>query len=121
MTATLPDALVAPTLEQQMAEGWLLADVEGTGLLQIQRSQNSIATFTTDALAVEYVRGRAAAGSGPHVAAYRLHADGVQRRRFIRDVFLRHGFTIKPGCDDLKPYVYAAALALLKAAGVSHV
>jgi hypothetical protein len=31
----------------------------------------------------------------------------------IREVFMAHGFTIKPGCDDLKPYVYAAARALL--------
>lgn len=31
----------------------------------------------------------------------------------IRQVFLDHGFTTKPGCDDLKPYVYAAARALL--------
>jgi hypothetical protein len=31
----------------------------------------------------------------------------------IREVFLANGFTIKPGCDDLKPYVYAAARALL--------
>lgn len=31
----------------------------------------------------------------------------------IRDVFLRNGFTIKDGRDDLKPYVYAAARELL--------
>lgn len=31
----------------------------------------------------------------------------------IRDVFLRNGFTIKEGQDDLKPYVYAAARELL--------
>lgn len=31
----------------------------------------------------------------------------------IRDVFLSHGFKIKDGCDDLKPYVYEAARALL--------
>ena len=31
----------------------------------------------------------------------------------IRAVFLANGFTIKPGCDDLKPYVYKAARALL--------
>ena len=31
----------------------------------------------------------------------------------IKAVFLANGFTIKPGCDDLKPYVYAAARALL--------
>lgn len=34
----------------------------------------------------------------------------------IRSVFLAHGFTIKPGCDDLKPYVYAAGRALVKLA-----
>ena len=31
----------------------------------------------------------------------------------IKAVFLANGFTIKPGCDDLKPYVYKAARALL--------
>jgi hypothetical protein len=31
----------------------------------------------------------------------------------IRAVFLAHGFTIKPGCDDLKPYVYEAARAAI--------
>lgn len=37
-------------------------------------------------------------------------------RDVIRDVFLRHGFTVKEGQDDLKPYVYEAAEALLAAA-----
>lgn len=31
----------------------------------------------------------------------------------IRDLFLRNGFTIKEGQDDLKPYVYAAARELI--------
>jgi hypothetical protein len=31
----------------------------------------------------------------------------------IREVFLKAGFTIKPGQDDLKPYVFEAARALL--------
>lgn len=31
----------------------------------------------------------------------------------IREVFLANGFTIKPGQDDLKPYVYEAARDLL--------
>jgi hypothetical protein len=31
----------------------------------------------------------------------------------IREIFMRHGFTIKNGQDDLKPYVYAAARAIL--------
>jgi hypothetical protein len=31
----------------------------------------------------------------------------------IRAVFMSNGFTIKEGCTDLKPYVYAAARALL--------
>jgi len=34
----------------------------------------------------------------------------------IKDVFLANGFSIKPGCDDLQPYVYAAARALLERA-----
>lgn len=32
----------------------------------------------------------------------------------IRAIFLAHGFTIKPGNDDLKPYVYEAARAIEK-------
>lgn len=34
----------------------------------------------------------------------------------IRAVFLAHGFTIKDGMTDLKPYVYAAARAIVRAA-----
>lgn len=34
----------------------------------------------------------------------------------IRDVFLRNGFTIKEGCDDLKDYVFNAAFELLSVA-----
>lgn len=33
----------------------------------------------------------------------------------IREIFMAHGFTIKEGQTDLKPYVYAAARALLSA------
>ena len=40
-------------------------------------------------------------------------------RETIRNVFLANGFTIKPGHDDLKPYVYDAAEMLLKLARVS--
>jgi hypothetical protein len=36
----------------------------------------------------------------------------------IREIFLANGFTIKEGLTDLKPYVYAAARALLDAAPV---
>jgi hypothetical protein len=32
----------------------------------------------------------------------------------IREVFLRNGFTIKEGQTDLKPYVYAAAVDLIR-------
>lgn len=35
----------------------------------------------------------------------------------IRDVMLANGFTIKDGCDDLKPYVYQAARELLRRYG----
>ena len=37
----------------------------------------------------------------------------------IRDVFLSHGFTVKEGQTDLKPYVYGAAYALLDRAAQS--
>ena len=34
----------------------------------------------------------------------------------VREIFMAHGFTIKEGQGDLKPYVYAAANALVEAA-----
>lgn len=45
-------------------------------------------------------------------------AQGVvmPERAVIREVFMRNGFTIKEGQDDLKPYVYAAAEELLRLA-----
>jgi hypothetical protein len=45
-----------------------------------------------------------------------MTGDQVQRKELIRDVFLRNGFTIKPGQDDLKDYVFAAANELLSIA-----
>ena len=33
----------------------------------------------------------------------------------IRNILLSHGYTIKPGHDDLMPYVYEAAEALIAA------
>lgn len=40
------------------------------------------------------------------------HTPGLPRH-VVRDIFLAAGFTIKPGQTDLKPYVYAAADALI--------
>lgn len=37
----------------------------------------------------------------------------------IRAIFLANGFTIKPGCDDLKEYVYNAARAIEAAHGIT--
>ena len=37
----------------------------------------------------------------------------AQLKDRIREVFLAHGFTIKEGQTDLKPYVYDAAYALI--------
>lgn len=37
-----------------------------------------------------------------------------ERRATIRRIFMAHGFTIKEGQTDLKPYVYEAAEALLR-------
>lgn len=34
-------------------------------------------------------------------------------RTVIREIFIANGFTLKPGCDDLKPYVYSAAQAII--------
>lgn len=36
-------------------------------------------------------------------------------RAKIREILLAHGFTIKDGLDDLKPYVYEAVEAVLEA------
>lgn len=41
-------------------------------------------------------------------------------RTQIREIFLRNGFSIKPGCDDLKSYVYVAAEELLNLAEVER-
>lgn len=38
----------------------------------------------------------------------------------IRGIFMRNGFTVKEGCEDLKDYVYAAAYDLLKAQEERH-
>ena len=38
----------------------------------------------------------------------------------IRDIFMAHGFTIKEGQTDLKPYVYDAARALLASERVAR-
>lgn len=38
----------------------------------------------------------------------------------IRTIMLGHGFTIKDGCEDLKPYVYAAVRAIEKAHGIGE-
>lgn len=35
----------------------------------------------------------------------------------VREIFLKNGFTVKEGNEDLKEYVYAAAAELLKTAG----
>lgn len=34
---------------------------------------------------------------------------------YLFELFLESGFTIKPGCDDLKPYVYKAGRAIERA------
>lgn len=47
-------------------------------------------------------------------SAFQSKGTPMNRKR-IREVFLTHGFSIKPGCDDLLPYVYQAAEALLEA------
>ncbi len=48
---------------------------------------------------------------------YRAAADRQPAsKELIRDVFLRKGFTIKEGCDDLKDYVFDAAFELLAVA-----
>ena len=36
----------------------------------------------------------------------------------IREIFLAHGFKIPPELDDMRPYVYEAARALLQHYGV---
>ncbi|KPB28451.1 hypothetical protein [Pseudomonas amygdali] len=45
-------------------------------------------------------------------AAPQPPALGGEPDAFVREVFLRNGFTIKEGQTDLKPYVYAAAKEL---------
>lgn len=38
----------------------------------------------------------------------------------IRSIMLANGFTIKDGCEDLKPYVYAAVRAIEKMHGIGE-
>lgn len=44
----------------------------------------------------------------------------VLSKNEIRGIFMRNGFTIKEGCDDLKDYVYAAAFELLEAQEIRY-
>lgn len=62
--------------------------------------------------------GIAARALDAHKKALAQPAPGVPTlsKDQIREVFLSHGFTIKEGQTDLKPYVYDAADALLKLA-----
>lgn len=46
-------------------------------------------------------------------AGYWTERKGPLSKDLIREVFLAHGFTIKEGQTDLKPYVYDAAYALI--------
>lgn len=43
----------------------------------------------------------------------------IERKALTREVFMKHGFTIKEGQTDLKDYVYAAANELLARASMS--
>lgn len=64
-------------------------------------------------------RGRAFVAYKAMLAAAPDHIADARKmvsRQQIREVFLRNGFTIKPGCDDLADYVYKAAFELLELA-----
>jgi hypothetical protein len=50
----------------------------------------------------------------PPALACRIEAEKMNDEQ-IKAVLLAHGFTVKPGNNDLKPYVYEAARALLAA------
>lgn len=56
-----------------------------------------------------------AVGAGVTTAVANIPTDSAEYDGLIRRVFLANGFTIKEGQDDLKPYVYAAARALVNA------
>lgn len=51
---------------------------------------------------------------GKPVPLYAAQPPAVADRDAIRRIFMAHGFTIKEGQTDLKPYVYEAAEALLR-------
>lgn len=59
-------------------------------------------------------RSRAALASAPVADMRSLLSDSD-----IREIFLAHGFTIKNGQTDLKPYVYEAARALISVARIA--
>lgn len=56
------------------AEGWGIFDVDGSGLLEIERDDEAD-VFACDEDAVAFVREKAEAGSGVHIAAIRAHDD----------------------------------------------
>jgi len=43
----------------------------------------------------------------------------IHTKQQVREIMLAHGFTIKEGQDDLKPYVYEAAESLLQLAFIT--
>lgn len=84
----------------------------GAILMAHRRHLVSLAEITSMDYKKEF-EGAMAASNGSCVVS--IPADPAEYDNLIRRVFLANGFTIKEGQDDLKPYVYAAARALVNA------
>jgi hypothetical protein len=101
--------------EDQM-EGWKLA------CTQLSGQQEPVAYAYPQAIErlkdgfhyPENMWGDAAQDRVPLYTAPQPVAPAAITDDLIRNVFIANGFTIKEGQADLKPYVYAAARALLK-------
>jgi hypothetical protein len=65
---------------------------------------------------IEYVRADVARTSPTADDASEPIARDVLTRDRIREILMQHGFTIKEGQIDLKPYVYDAVAVILEAA-----
>lgn len=58
-------------------EGWILANLEGTGILSIQRRDDTV-VFDSDAMALAYVFDMASYGSRLHVLAIKAIAASLK-------------------------------------------
>lgn len=104
----LPDAVIEATAEAigeaydcvRVWEAWSVGTMGPDDFRQVADDSDRVAEIARAAI-IAWHGGTA-------------HPPAVADRDAIRCVFMAHGFTIKDGQTDLKPYVYEAAEALLR-------